>query len=539
MHPCFHGLSKKEFNLITGKDYSIDLEDQIEALKRLVMAGIDVYPTFGTNVCDPSNIKSFYEGLKTISPNLPLKVALVKYDCDYQPVASRIAPKTERKPPLFSKFAALRIWNQLLLRDYGIGYAVFPRNLVTYGPLISRINDAVSSEGIAKEPEILFFFKSSYRDLYHKEILDMLAFPNNHIFEITYDKQWVQDDLFFHMGTLPEGYKERKCLWFYVDRYSPFSLIPLRYGEIVEVKNSTGVLALKIKLNDYLTFSNGVKDLKGKIRATLRQYFGSGTVPPGGKLVLLGEDFTNTIRTPASASEICISSAFELKGKPILSGDSSGFRRVVDELNECKDMKRSLFYRLTLIDLKKDEGSEKTGKTLYTIKGGKSFKIVVDYYQPNYQEFDERQPQQRAIVFESSNPKIKIIGTPSLVFSKYGSREVFFRTESVVHEEEIAINIHSPYDDFRAANITLNIQLKPTHVENALRSLFAAFLLAVGSTGFTIIAMAAEKRVDIWTLAGELYSQYDNFSTVTLFILLTLCFFGVFFFKSAGISAKP
>jgi uncharacterized Fe-S cluster-containing radical SAM superfamily protein len=539
VHPCFHGLSKEEFNLITGKDYSINLEDQIAALRRLVMAEIDVYPTFGTNVCDPSNIRLLYEGLKSISPNLPLKVALVKYDFEnYPPVASRVAPKTERIPLIFSRFAALRIWNQLLMRDYGIGYAVFPRHLVTYGPPISSINEAVPSGGIAKEAEIVYFFKSSYRDLYHREILDLLAFPSNHIFEITYDKERVQDDLFFHMGRVPEQYKGRKCLWFYVDRYSS-SLLPLRYGEIVEVKNSTGVLTVKLKLNDYLTFSNGGKDLKGKIRTALSEYFGSGTVPPGGKYMLLGEDFTTTIPTPASAGETCISSAFGLKEKPILSGDSSYFRKVVDQLNEFQDMKRSLFYRLTLIGLEKDEELEKTGKTLYTIKGGKSFKIVVDYYQPNYQQFDEKQPQQRTIVFESSSPKIQIVGSPRLVFSKYGSGELFFRTESVVPVEEIAINIHSPYDDFRAASITLNIKLEPTHWGNALRSLLAAILLAVGTTGFTMLAKTVEKKASIWTMVGDLYEQFVTLPTVILVVLLTLCFYGVFFFKSSGIPVKP
>lgn len=340
------------------------------------------------------------------------------------------------------------------------------------------------------------------------------------------------------MGKFPEQYKGRKCLWFYVDRYSS-SLLPLRYGEIVEIRNSTGVLAVKLKLNDYLTFSKGGKDLNDKIRIALRQYFGSRTVPPGGKYMLLGEDFTTTIPTPASAAEACISSAFRLKEKPIISGDSSDFRRVVDQLNEFQDMQRSLFYRLTLNGLVKDEELEKTGKTLYIIKGGKSFKIVVDYYQPNYPQFDEKQPQERTIVFESSNPKIQIVGSPRLVFSKYGGGEVFFRTESVAHAEEIAINIHSPYDDFRAANITLNIRLEPTHWGNAVRSLFAAILLAVGTAGFEMLSKAMEKNISLWTMFGNLYQQFFNLPTVVFVALLALCFYGVFFFKSSGIPVKP
>ncbi len=540
VHPCFHGLTAEEFDAITGKNFSISLEEQVAALKRLVTAGIDVYPTFGTNVCDPINVKALYDGIKAASPNLPLKVALVKYDCDYEPVGTRISPETTRKPQLYSRFAALRIWNELLLNDYGIGYGVYPRNLVAYNPPMVTIDSPPAT--ITKEEEIVFFLKSSFRDLYHREILELLAYPSDHIFEITYDKEWVQEDLFFHIGKLCELYKGKKCLWFYVSRNS--EILPLRYGHIVEVKNSTGILSFKIKCNDYLSFgSNGRESRKrvnDKVRNALRQYFGSGTVPPRGKYVVLGEDCTGTVGTGGQKGEARLSSAFNVGERPALSSDLIGFHKAVDQLIECEDMRKSLFYRLTLEGLGTDKEDKKKGKTVYTITGGKSFKLLVDYYLPNYREFNEKQPEQRTVVFESSNPKIQIVGSPKFVFSKYGTGEVRFRTDSVTRTEEIAVTIHSPFDEFRAANVTLTIRLEPARAKEALYSLISAALLTVGSTGFTMLSKALEGKKGLLAIVSDYIGQLFTFPSILFVVLLTLCFYGAFYFKSSGVvSTKP
>lgn len=533
VHPCFHGLSSDEFNIITGKNYSIALNDQIDALKRLVNAGIDVYPTFGINVCDPAHIRSLYFGLKNISDILPLKVALVAYDLEaYPPISERVGAK--RTVPLYSKYAAIRIWNQLLLNDFGVGYAVIPRHLA----LSSNAFLAISGDELKKEREIVYFFKSSARNLYHREILDLLARPSGQIFEITYDKNRVQDDLYFHMGRLSDQYEGKRCIWFYVDRKTSF-LIPLRYGVIEEIKNSTDVLAVKVKLNDYLAFPTAGADFKEKIKDALKQYFGSDSIPPrSGKYLLLGEDLITEQLPSSKASCPVISSAFNFDEKLILSQESVAFRKIVDQLIECQDMEKSLFYRINVFNIKKEKKYEVNENNHYEVKGGDSFKIVIDYYLPNYEGFDENQSDQRKIVIESSNSKIQIVGPASLVFSKYGSGEFYLRTESVVHDEEIAINIHSPFDNFKAANIALIIKLKPTPTKNALLSLAGACLLAVGTFGFSMLTQVVCKNQSVWVLTSNVFNQITFFHVIGMLLFL-LCFWGVFYIKALGFPVKP
>lgn len=116
---------------------------------------------------------------------------------------------------------------------------------------------------------------------------------------------------------------------------------------------------------------------------------------------------------------------------------------------------------------------------------------------------------------------------------------MFLRTETVAQAEEITISIRSPYNnEFRAAGITLNIRLEPTHWGNALRSLLAAILLAVGTTGFTMLGKAIEKKVSMWTYVGTLNEQFATLSTIIWVIFLTFYFYGVFF-ESFGTPVKP
>src|SRR4030042_6440479 len=128
VHPCFHGLEKDEIKIITYlKQPSISCDDLIRAIKRLANSKIDIYPTIGSNVVNPINLQELFYKLKETRNDLPLKLALINYDLDYPPVRERILTRKELK--LYSRFSTIRIWNKLLLDNYGVGYGILPRHL--------------------------------------------------------------------------------------------------------------------------------------------------------------------------------------------------------------------------------------------------------------------------------------------------------------------------------------------------------------------------------------------------------------------------
>jgi uncharacterized Fe-S cluster-containing radical SAM superfamily protein len=551
VHPCFHGLSQIEFDTITGKEYHITLEDQINAVQRLVDNKIDVYPTFGSNVCDSTNIKPLFDALKqvnnrvsgNINGNLPLKVALVEYKCDYEPVEKKIINR-ETIPDIYSRFAALRIWNKLLLEEYGVGYGIIPRHLAAQFKKPDYKN--LERSDIECEKEIIFFFKTSYRNLYHREILDLMAIPSNHIFKVDYDKNWVQEDLFFHMGQFPQKYKQRKCIWFYVDKDNR-TLLPLRKGEIVEVNVGEEIISFKLKMDNYICFPDVKPEekLASLVTKTLANYFGNNTLPPGGKLVLLGEGVLNGYKDGnSSGHEIKLSQAFEGINKKVVCNDGlESFQKIIPHLVLSKDMKTSLFYRATQEGLKKEEDN---GRTIYKIKAEDSFKIKCEYFLPNYTEFSEIEVDQRAIDCELSSNVISIVGSGRVICSKYGSEELLFRTNKVEGKEEVCLIFHSKNYQFKAAKIVFHIIVEPKQVQNSVKSLAGAFLLALGMAGFSNLGLAITEKKSLWGIlpasVEQLFIMPDVVTKVlnSVYILALTCILWLLFYLvRAPISFKP
>ena len=132
VHPCFHGLSTENFKEVTGNNLA-DFSLVINAFKRLLDNGIDVYPTFGSNVSSPSEIEPFYDEISKLNTLLPLRFCLIEYDLNYSPVTWRVnnvddfAKKHEM---IFDRFQTLVAWNDLLKKNTGYGYCEIPRHLI-------------------------------------------------------------------------------------------------------------------------------------------------------------------------------------------------------------------------------------------------------------------------------------------------------------------------------------------------------------------------------------------------------------------------
>lgn len=521
VHPCFHGLHEEEFKLITGKDYQVTIDQQVDGLRRLVDSSIDVFPTFGSNVCDPSNIRELFNKLKKVHSNLPLRVALVEYKVDYESVPKRLK-KENRKPKLHSKFANLRIWNSLLMRQYGIGYAMIPRHLVSIdneAPSLSTIEETeINLESITPGEEILYLFKSSYRDRYHREILDTLTFPKNHVYKIEYDKKWVQEDVYFHMSNVSEAYKDRKIIWCYVNKDNQ-TILPFREAAIEEIKTSDSVLSIKLRLGEYLCWPESKEgSLTDYTTSILKRNFGRRNIPPGGKYILLGED---SIFHSASNER-----------NPWKTDDPEALHHITPHLISCDSMKRSLFYRVTMRNLTRKAKNNTDSSTVYEIKGGKSFKIKLDYFLPNYSEFNERNPEERTIYFQSSSDNITPLGEPKVIFSKYGSEELEFITEKVSKREEVTITFWSKYDEFRAAKVILHIRILPTRMKEAILSATGAGLFTIATGGFAMAVQTIPKDKSVWNAFVSSFKRlFTGLATgiLILNILYIIALGGLFF----------
>jgi uncharacterized Fe-S cluster-containing radical SAM superfamily protein len=137
IYPCFHGLNEDNFREVTGQTIGT-FEYLTDALKRLVDAHIDIYPTFGSNITSPSNVEPFYERISRINELMPLRFCLIEYDLDYKPIRWRrekvpgFAKEHER---VYDRFQVIEKWDGLLRKRTGFKYGDIPRHLV---PLIGR-----------------------------------------------------------------------------------------------------------------------------------------------------------------------------------------------------------------------------------------------------------------------------------------------------------------------------------------------------------------------------------------------------------------
>jgi uncharacterized Fe-S cluster-containing radical SAM superfamily protein len=137
VHPCFHGLSESNFEEITGQNID-GFDFLVTALERLLNAGIDVYPTFGSNMSTPEDVEYFYSKIAKINELLPLRFCLIEYDLDYKPVRWRranIPDFAKKHETVYDRFQVIEKWDELIKKGTGYNYGDIPRHLV---PIYTR-----------------------------------------------------------------------------------------------------------------------------------------------------------------------------------------------------------------------------------------------------------------------------------------------------------------------------------------------------------------------------------------------------------------
>jgi uncharacterized Fe-S cluster-containing radical SAM superfamily protein len=132
VHPCFHGLNKNNFGEVTGKMID-NFNLLLDSFNRLLDAGIDIYPTFGSNISSPEDVECFYNKISEINELLPLRFCLIEYDLDYNPVKWRrknIPNFAKKHEKIYDRFQVIERWDELLKKNTGYKYGDIPRHLV-------------------------------------------------------------------------------------------------------------------------------------------------------------------------------------------------------------------------------------------------------------------------------------------------------------------------------------------------------------------------------------------------------------------------
>lgn len=137
LHPCLHGIdpiSLYQNSNVDGAYFS----GLLDGLKILIEHNIDIYPTFGSNVCPPKALPELFKKLVEIDENLPLRFALIEFDLSYEQVIPRIKESSGKYYELYStsiynKFRNIQICDDLLFNKYGKRYAEKRRHTVKLG----------------------------------------------------------------------------------------------------------------------------------------------------------------------------------------------------------------------------------------------------------------------------------------------------------------------------------------------------------------------------------------------------------------------
>lgn len=298
VHPCLHGLNKKEFYQITGSRID-DYGQLINALQRLISSGIDIYPTFGSNTSSPCNIDCFYNEISKINPMLPLRFCMIEYDLNYLPVLWRhkhiknFASKFEK---VFDRYQIIDKWDKLLQKDFGHKYAEIPRHKINLTHF--KIKD-----------NMLHLFKWPSSPTYQRFILQLIALPRGAAGTLRYGSKWVHNSFENNVASINRD--QINALFWVISKSkqadNSFSLdfvYPLRYLEIVQIRLDQDVYEIDYIAKDFISYSSKITDLAELIKLT-NINFGINNIPSPGNnngFVFLGPEMKEIFTTSMQPS---------------------------------------------------------------------------------------------------------------------------------------------------------------------------------------------------------------------------------------------
>ncbi len=504
IHPCFHGTNSDNLFAIS-RVRDEELSSFVGGIKELTDRDIEIYPTIGSNVCEPKSLPDLFRSLNAIRKDLPLRLALINYDFEYEPVIARLK-NSGVSANLYSKYQNIRIWDALLKDNYGIGYGVIPRHLATPSLVDDCSKPSADVSDYSPKEDCVYVFKSSYRENYHQEVLELLALPKGFIYKIEYDSKYVQKDFGKHMELRPEQYVNKKGTFIYSDQNKRI-LVPLRNIKIKKVDMKKDTLVLYMELGDYFSLDEkkAAKDEVVKFNEGLKKLFGERTVPPGGRYVLLGEDIDGFSQSNAKQDEI------------------EAWRRIVNLLQtmKCSKFERSLFYKVEFeMNLEESKNGNEI-KSCYMAKGGEKVLGILHYYHPNYDKLDLKRPNSRTVTFEPSSDIIKATTSNEITLSKYGSDYIKFTSDLFTgDDQEVNLFFRAVDDPFNAPKLSIPFLLKGSNVTGGFVGILPTIFLGFGGAWLGMIKGLFKN--------GEFVGTSGILSFLLIMAVFFLIFGGVF-----------
>lgn len=267
VHPCFHGLNKDNFKEITSKEV-FDYSQLLNAFKRLVEAGIDVYPTFGSNVSNPEDIENFFENIDNINMLLPLQFCVIEENLEYKPIKKRqemINNFTTDYEKVYDKRMVIEKWDNILMKKFNYHYGVLPRHLInSYSG--NNIHKKINAN---KNILHLFHWPSSKQN--QQKFLQMIAIPMGVKGSIRYDKKWVNDSFYYNWKTIKNSNNYRGLIWGLsikqekkdndIDSNFDYAF-PLRYIKVIDIKQDDDEFVIDFVADQFLPKINKIEDIK-------------------------------------------------------------------------------------------------------------------------------------------------------------------------------------------------------------------------------------------------------------------------------------
>ncbi len=279
IHPCFHGLSKDSFYEVTGTKID-DYDSIMKAFERLVKSGIDIYPTFGSNMTPIDEIEGFYNKVASLNSLLPLRFCLIEYDLNYTPVNWRnenIKNFAQTHELVYDRYKTITKWDALLGEHLSHNYGETPRHLI-------KID---KDEGITNK-SIMHLFKWPALSEYQRIFLQVLSMPIGAKGVLRYRGKYVNNSFVEEMKNNNVDNTYTAILWVLnqeesgENREKEFKFAhPIRYLTILSAIEHEGLYYIEYIAREFISTEVGFNDID-KLKATLKINFGCSEIPKPG-----------------------------------------------------------------------------------------------------------------------------------------------------------------------------------------------------------------------------------------------------------------
>ena len=478
VHPCIHGLDAESMRKITG--HGVGISELLEGLKKLMEAGIDVYPSFITDVNPPEKIEHLFEELANIDRNLPLRFALVRHD-EYKPVEERLAALEvldRGTPETYNHAQAFEIWDGLLRSRYRVSYGQIPRHVVPMG----WEKDADAAK-LGSSERRLAFFKSTYRPEYKDALLRAIFLPAGWHFSAQYDLKYLAPKIAGMVKNIKkgEGNWNSRVVFVFVDREAKPEddkwarrFRPLRFAQLEGVEYCSGAswATFNFRLGEFLE----PRDTWERSSDEIASRFAGGILP-------------------LEAKNLYVLPAPELYW--VVAGETASVRawqRVVDTLSELDDFRSDAFLRLeSLVD---EEGAAVSFDEPIGLRAGHTYTLSIISYLPKIEKLIEEYGGIPKIEVIAESTAIDIRTPTPVLLAKYGRHKVCLVCSDSYKNSSVSISLR-PKGDKRAADTVFRISFR-------LRGRRWPTLLAIVGIAVAVFFVA---------LAELLPKGYESFSS--------------------------